>query len=42
VERDGPLFKDGHVLLTDAPGLGVRLNQKVCQKYLAPGQELLA
>jgi gluconate/galactonate dehydratase len=42
VERDGPLFKDGHVLLTDAPGLGVRLNRKVCQKYLAPGQELLA
>jgi len=42
VERDGPLFKDGHVVLTDAPGLGVRLNREVCRRHLAPGEALLA
>jgi galactonate dehydratase len=42
VERDVPLFKDGHVVLTDAPGLGVRLNREVCRKHLAPGERLLA
>lgn len=41
VERDVPLFKNGHVPLTDAPGLGVRLNEKVCRKYPAKGEKLL-
>jgi L-alanine-DL-glutamate epimerase-like enolase superfamily enzyme len=41
VTRDAPLFQDGHVVLTDAPGLGVRLNEDVCRKYLAPGEEWL-
>lgn len=41
VERDVPFFKNGHVPLTDAPGLGVRLNEKVCRKYLAKGEKLL-
>ncbi len=42
VTRDAPLFRDGHVGLTDAPGLGVKLNEPVCRKYLAPGEQLLA
>ncbi len=40
VTRDAPLFKDGHVHLTDAPGLGVELNEPICKKYLAPGESL--
>ena len=40
VRRDGPLFSDGHVVLTDAPGLGVELDREVCRKYLAPGEAL--
>ena len=39
---DLPLFKDGNVVLTDAPGLGVELKQEICRSYLAPGQEYLA
>jgi len=42
VRRDAPLFQDGQVPLTDAPGLGVELDKEVCRKYLAPGEELLA
>jgi len=41
VERDAPLFRDGHLPLTDAPGFGVRLNRKVCLKHLAPGEKFL-
>jgi galactonate dehydratase len=41
VRRDGPLFKDGHVVLNDAPGLGIELDAAVCKKYLAPGEVLL-
>lgn len=39
VTRDAPLFRDGHVPLTDAPGLGVVLNESVCRQHLAPGEE---
>ncbi len=42
VQRDVPLFTDGHVVLTDEPGLGVRLNRELCRKHLAPGEELIA
>ena len=41
VRRDGPLFRDGHVVLTDAPGLGVELDREVCRQHLAPGEPLL-
>ena len=35
VNREGtPLFRDGYIPLTDAPGLGVELNDEVCRKYL--------
>jgi L-alanine-DL-glutamate epimerase-like enolase superfamily enzyme len=40
VRREGGLFKDGHLQLTDAPGLGVELDRTVCQQYLAKGQQL--
>ena len=42
VRRDVPLFRDGHVVLTDAPGLGVELDLDVCRRHLAPGETLLA
>jgi len=40
VKRDVPLFVDGHVPLTDAPGLGVTLNEDVCRKYFFDGEKL--
>ena len=40
VRRDGPLFRDGHVVLTDAPGLGLELNLEVCRRHLASGESL--
>jgi L-alanine-DL-glutamate epimerase-like enolase superfamily enzyme len=42
VKREAPLFQDGHVPLTDAPGLGVELNEPVCRKYLADGSAFLS
>ena len=40
VRRDVPLFRDGYVPLSDAPGLGVELHREVCTQYLAPGESL--
>jgi L-alanine-DL-glutamate epimerase-like enolase superfamily enzyme len=40
VKREVPLFVDGHVPLTDAPGLGVELDEDVCRKHLADGEKL--
>ncbi len=40
VRRDVPLFRDGHVPLTDAPGLGIELDEAVCRQYLAPGESI--
>ncbi len=40
VRRDRPLFEDGHVALTDAPGLGIELDEEVCRSVLAPGETL--
>jgi galactonate dehydratase len=40
VRRDVPLFQDGHVVLTDAPGLGIELDREVCRRHLAPGEGL--
>ena len=41
VKRGTPLFKDGHIPLIDAPGVGVELNEKVCRKFLAKGEKML-
>lgn len=40
VRRDVPLFRDGHVVMTDAPGLGVELDREVCRRHLADGDAL--
>ena len=41
VKREGvPLFSEGYIQLTDAPGLSVELNEEVCERYLAPGESL--
>jgi len=37
VVRDAPLFRDGHLELTDAPGFGVELNYDICRKYRVSG-----
>jgi galactonate dehydratase len=36
--RDVPLFRDGRVPLTDAPGLGLELDEDACRRHLAPGE----
>jgi L-alanine-DL-glutamate epimerase-like enolase superfamily enzyme len=36
--RDVPLFRDGGIPLSDAPGLGFELDEAVCRRYLAPGE----
>lgn len=41
VRRDVPLFRDGYVPLTDAPGLGVELDESVCRDHLAAGERWL-
>jgi galactonate dehydratase len=40
VKRDVPLFRNGTVPLTDAPGLGVELNEEVCRRQLAQGERM--
>ena len=41
VRREGvPFLRDGHLPLTDAPGLGVELNEEVCRQNLAPGEKM--
>ena len=38
--RDVPLFDNGFVPLTNAPGLGLELDDEVCRAHLAPGAEM--
>jgi L-alanine-DL-glutamate epimerase-like enolase superfamily enzyme len=41
IRREGhELFEGGHVVLSDAPGLGIELDLEVCRQYLAPGESL--
>ncbi|MEP6536498.1 MAG: mandelate racemase/muconate lactonizing enzyme family protein [Bryobacteraceae bacterium] len=41
VSREGtPLFDNGKITLTDAPGLGVELNRQVCLQHLDAGQSM--
>lgn len=35
---DGPYIKDGFILATDKPGLGIELNPDVVRAHLAPGE----
>ncbi len=38
IVHDQPIIRDGHIALTDKPGLGLELNREVVQKHLAPGE----
>ena len=40
LRKGAPLFQDGFLPLTDAPGLGIELNEQVCGQNLAPGESL--
>jgi L-alanine-DL-glutamate epimerase-like enolase superfamily enzyme len=41
VRREGvPLIRDGFVPLTDAPGLGIELDESIARRHLAPGESL--
>jgi L-alanine-DL-glutamate epimerase-like enolase superfamily enzyme len=37
IQRDGPVYKDGYLEISDKPGLGVELNEDVCREHLAEG-----
>jgi L-alanine-DL-glutamate epimerase-like enolase superfamily enzyme len=38
LESDGPVIQDGHVVLTEKPGLGVELNEDFLTSNLADGE----
>ena len=38
VIHDGPLVKDGRILIPDKPGLGVEPNPDHVRAHLAPGE----
>ena len=37
IQRDGPLYKDGYLEITNEPGLGIELNEEVIRANLAEG-----
>jgi len=37
IKHDGPFYKDGYLELSDKPGFGIELDEKVCRKHLAEG-----
>ena len=37
IKRDGPFYKDGYLELSNKPGFGIELDEKVCRKHLAEG-----
>lgn len=41
IDRGAPLFDNGHVCLTDSPGLGLELNIAVCKKHMVAGELLV-
>lgn len=41
VRREGtPFLRNGVLPITDAPGLGVELDEEVCRRHLAPGERM--
>ena len=38
--ESGPLFSDGQIVVTDAPGFGIELDERVCAENLGPGESL--
>lgn len=41
IDRGIPLFDNGHVRLTNKPGLGLELNVDVCKKHMVAGELLV-
>ena len=39
IQRDGPLYQDGYLEMTNKPGLGIELNEEVIRANLAEGSE---
>ncbi len=39
IVHEGPLVREGHLALTERPGLGIELNPEVVRKNLAPGEK---
>jgi L-alanine-DL-glutamate epimerase-like enolase superfamily enzyme len=37
--QDQPVIQNGHVVLTDKPGIGIEFNDEVAQTYVRPGTE---
>lgn len=35
IQRDGPIYSDGYLKLSDKPGFGIELNEDVCRAHLA-------
>ncbi len=35
IRRDGPLYQDGYLAVSNRPGLGIELNEEVCRRHLA-------
>jgi len=38
LDRGRPLFEDGHLVVTDQPGLGGVLNEDICRRHLDDGE----
>jgi len=39
IKRDGPFYKDGYLEISDKPGIGVELDEKVCREHLVEGSK---
>jgi L-alanine-DL-glutamate epimerase-like enolase superfamily enzyme len=39
VLHEGPIFRDGHIAVSDKPGLGIELNPDVVRAHLAAGEQ---
>ena len=39
VGQDGPMIKNGFIKVTDAPGLGIELNDEVIKEHLAESSQ---
>lgn len=37
--QDQPAIQNGHVVLTDKPGIGLEVNDEVAREYVRPGME---
>jgi L-alanine-DL-glutamate epimerase-like enolase superfamily enzyme len=42
IKHNGPLYKDGYLLLNDKPGFGIELDEDYCRKHLAEGSKFFS